>query len=341
MDLSGASAIANDDLSLRKSFDAIRGVLSYDPWTIDLVYAKIDENEVFTSDDENLYGINTAYDFGTYNSIGESYIYYIDRQKLTVDRQQAVASTTSAKDDVLCMGGRLYMEPIENLTFSVEGAHQTGHYAGQQNLATTLNPGGIDTNVDVINNNNAALIDEGGARDAWAAQVITDYTWTKNKYVPKMSLSYTYLSGDEAARNGGEYTGWDPMYENQSAGIISNALFVASNCHIASASISATPIEDLNAKLLFSYFWLDKELGITSDSLTNYRRLTDQGTFVSTQVKETANDLGYEFDLCMTYDYTEDVQFGLDSGIFVPGSVLGEANREPAYTCMGSMKVTF
>ena len=37
----------NGDLSLRKSFDAVRAILDYAPYTVDLVYAKIYENTGF------------------------------------------------------------------------------------------------------------------------------------------------------------------------------------------------------------------------------------------------------------------------------------------------------
>src|SRR3989338_4417390 len=59
------------DLSLRKSFDAIRAIMDFSPYTIDLVFAKIDENTTNIRDDETLFGVNIAYDWSSYDGITE------------------------------------------------------------------------------------------------------------------------------------------------------------------------------------------------------------------------------------------------------------------------------
>jgi hypothetical protein len=53
------------------------------------------------------------------------------------------------------------------------------------------------------------------------------------------------------------------------------------------------------------------------------------------------NYLGYELDLSGTYNYTEDVQFGLTLGYFKPGKAFGEMNRRTATQAVGSIKVIF
>jgi hypothetical protein len=51
--------------------------------------------------------------------------------------------------------------------------------------------------------------------------------------------------------------------------------------------------------------------------------------------------LGWEWEMGLTYDYTEDVQFGLMGGIFTPGAAFNSSNSDAAKQVMGSMKVTF
>src|SRR3989338_790822 len=62
--LSGATSLTQDDLSLRKAFDSVKAVLNYDPLVVDLVYSKIDENTITgngANDDTDLYGLNANY----------------------------------------------------------------------------------------------------------------------------------------------------------------------------------------------------------------------------------------------------------------------------------------
>jgi len=57
-------------------------------------------------------------------------------------------------------------------------------------------------------------------------------------------------------------------------------------------------------------------------------------------MKPKGYGLGNEVDLGVTYDYTEDVQFTLSGGAFMPGASFNE-NKETAKQLIGSMKVTF
>jgi hypothetical protein len=53
-------------------------------------------------------------------------------------------------------------------------------------------------------------------------------------------------------------------------------------------------------------------------------------------------ELGDEVDLSLTYDYTEDVQFGLSGGYFKAGHAFSKSvHNESASQVIGSMKVSF
>jgi len=70
-------AIGANEYTETTAFDAIRATLDYAPWTVDLVYSKIDENNTPRADDVNLYGVNAGYVFDTMN--GEAEAYYFAR----------------------------------------------------------------------------------------------------------------------------------------------------------------------------------------------------------------------------------------------------------------------
>jgi len=51
--------------------------------------------------------------------------------------------------------------------------------------------------------------------------------------------------------------------------------------------------------------------------------------------------LGNALDITATYDYTEDVQFGLTAGMFACGKAFASSNDRTATQVIGSMKVSF
>ena len=61
-------ALTASEISDQTAFDAIRGTLDYDPWTLDMICAKIDENTVAATDDFNLFGVNLGYLFDKYEA---------------------------------------------------------------------------------------------------------------------------------------------------------------------------------------------------------------------------------------------------------------------------------
>ena len=54
-----------------------------------------------------------------------------------------------------------------------------------------------------------------------------------------------------------------------------------------------------------------------------------------------SDEIGWEIDLQATYDYTEDVSFGLLAGWFVPGTFYPTGNDATAVDVVSSVKVSF
>ena len=213
------------DLSLRKSFDAVRGVLDFVPWTIDLFYVKVDENDLVADDDETMMGINAAYDWSSYNGVTELYVVNVDGRD---DFQ-----TAEDEDNTLTVGARVQFDPNDNLTLGMEAAHQSGDYYD-----------GTDT----------------FHRNAWAAQAIGEYRFL-NDYNTKIGVSYTYLTGEDAdGSDDNEYKAWDPIYESQTPGEILNILLTNSNAQFISASVSCMPKEDIALSLVYTHAELNEQL---------------------------------------------------------------------------------
>jgi hypothetical protein len=280
-------------LSKRKAFDAIRAILDYDPWTIDLVYAKIDEvDEASNYEDEDLWGVNVAYKFAEYDAEAEGYFFFKD------DDAQ----------DIWVLGARGSMVPVDGLTVGGELAYQGGDY-------TTAAGSSRD-------------------QDAWAATIYGQYTWA-TEYEPTVKLCYDYRSGQDNSKSTGDYEAWLPLYEDQTKGLIADWLFggvnegVASNAHIINLGGSFKPLEDLTVALDWYHYILDEDLNSSSISGKTTCSMTED------------DDFGDEIDLAITYDYTEDVQFGLQAGWFLPGDAFADSNDDDAMEVIGSVSVSF
>jgi hypothetical protein len=326
---------ALDDLSLRKSFDAIKATLNYDPLVVDLVYAKVGEAEVDDRDDTDLFGGNAAYSVNKDFSI-EGYYWEKLIQKAGGALNKTVGSipsgtpyygTTSHDDTTRTLGLLARYSGIKNLTASMEGAMQFGSHVNN----TTLYPD------DLLNN--------GGVRrrKAFALQAIASYNLSDliKQYEPVLGGSYSWLSGDGWKRNSQTYSGWDPMYENQSGGTLFNKIVGFSNAQILNINASAKPMEDVTLKIDYYYLRLLRPYrgdGALAPVAVNLTGVAGDPTYT---MKEGKKGLGNEVDASLIYDYTEDVQLGLTAGWFIPGDAFDTNNDKTASQVIGSMKVTF
>jgi hypothetical protein len=305
---------ANGDLSARKSFDAVRATLNYDPLVVDIVYAKISSGFITgasRNDDVNLFGVNAGYRFSDkWNSMAEAYYW----NKMNHDAKGSTGTSDSV-ETVYVLGGRVSTNPTKKINIQQEIAWQGG-----QKLATGLG---------------SAVRD----RNAWASQTM-GYLTPGWKYEPTMGLIYSYFSGDASITSTGgdkKYRAWDPMFENQTAGHIINALFGQSNAHSYDLMMSMKPLEDVTFRADFVILQMAKGLSGTAGLPNQY---TTGYTYLANK-----KDLGRELDMTLTYDYTEDVQLGLLAGWFFPGKALSNTTaaeyHSVASEVIASCKVSF
>ena len=174
---------------------------------------------------------------------------------------------------------------------------------------------------------------------------------------------YTKVTGEKGNRDG-TLTGdtrnaWDPFFESQGGGTIYNTLFNLSNAHIHTLSVSATPMEDVSAKLsattLFTYTDLQGTGGAGYPGTTTLTLIQPDAAGDTPIVKadKDVTHLGTEVDFDLGYDYTEDVKIGTSLGWFFPGSLFrssvsdedransGDANENVAKQLIVHMDVKF
>ncbi len=203
------------DLSLHKSFDALRTTLDYAPYTIDMIYAKIDENSTNMRDDISVAGVNVAYDWASYNGITEGYFFY----QQGTDTSQV---SEEDEDNIWVIGGRMQYDPNDNWTLGAEGAFQGGKdYSASDN------------------------------REAWAGIANVEYRFL-NDYNAKLGLKYAYLSGDDDSGDG-KNGAWDPMFEDQTPAEIINILFANTNMMYTQLKGSMMPREDITLGLQWTW----------------------------------------------------------------------------------------
>ena len=335
-------------------YDAIRTTLDLDPWTVDTIYAR----NTFTGtnhQDEELAGINVAYKFDQYNAKAEAYYFYKTDPAYNTDLglidpvDLANLGQNSADTSVPGSGARVYerdqthvfglrgdITPIENLSLSGEGAVQWGSIEDERG------PWNITTSGSELVRNKLA----------WAITGAGNYLWKDVSYKPNLGLGVEYLSGEESG-NGGRWNAWDPMYRGNSLSMIrgymagqqANYNGVGGNLYQTldpsdpSGSTDAItlyvdgglkPMDDLALKARYLHFWSAAEntIGMTGGNSRN-------------------RNIGDEIDTIMVYDYTEDVQFDLTGGVFLPGSFYDDntdsytKSTTPAMIVTGGVKVTF
>ena len=308
------------------SFDALRATLDYDPWTIDMFVSKVQEGNISSNDDATLTGVNVGYIFDVYNAEGEAYWVWKNDAN-TIQPNQVKSHNT-----IHTFGVRGSADPIENWTLASEIAFQGGDYVGYVNQ------------------------DESRSRAAWALDVSAECRYFKENYAwkPVLGLEYVFYSGDDvddpSTSTNGNYGGWDMMYRGKDDSRIreffgryywsaqglrslttnntdnTNPEDSSTNQHQLIVMGTLEPTDSLTFDARYLAFWQAEERNYIMSNGVSQKR---------------DHYVGSEFDLQLTWDYTEDVSFGLVTAWFFPGSVYGEGSESVATDVVGTMKLSF
>ena len=298
-----------NEYSVTTAFDAIRATLDFNPWTLDFVYSKINAGAHNPADDIDLYIANVNYKFAEYNAVAEGY-FVGEVDKSFLNGSQTVST---GANDTYTVGGRVQFDPISQITLGGELAYQFGDYR-------------------------AAAANPKRNRDAWAADLFGtyrfDYTWK-----PEITLEYVLFSGEnDLSASTNNYGAWNLLYRGKfwtayadfrelvygTSDPLDQA--ASTNEQFVQVKGALKPLEDLLLEGTFTYLWTDADVhSVTSNPSSPSR----------------ASRLGYEIDLQATYDYTEDVSFGILAGWFVPGNFYNKPDNANATDIVSSVKVTF
>ena len=319
------SGIYAAEFSRRKAFDAIRAVLDFDPITVDVFHALIeeisgDENVVSSagnSEDWTLTGVDVSYAVGDYNANVAGY-WVLSHQSgeassPTPPQLGGTWSTdTNHGREINTFGARGNIEPVAGLDLGVEIAFQDGEYSNTRD------------------------------QSAAAFQANGSYTFDA-KFKPVVRLAYHYFSGEEVA-NLGDQESWIPTFEDQTLGIIADRMQnsivsgadqaggdaphgASTNMHIINLGGSIEPIDDVSLSVDWYNYTLAEEndssggLGATSSAFTN------------------DDDYGDEVDVVLAYDYTEDVTFNGTFAVFSPGNAWDSDAQDTAIQGTGGVTV--
>lgn len=362
---SARTQLSEGDLSARKSFDAVRATLDYNPLVVDAIFAKIEEGVANLNDDVTLSGINASYAlnnnttlegffFSKVKGTDAASVFNVDRGGNTgwVDSNNGGGAANfdinpqfkDKADMVNTVGIRAVDKTVPNLTLDGQVAWQFGTYNPKfdPNARYELTGNSYPYNKAKTSN-----------RDAWAVQLMAAYDLKDvamlSKWAPVISGSYSYLTGaDRDQTTSKSYKGWDPMFENQTVGHIMNGIMAQTNMHRGSISAAAKLTDDISAKVDYVGAWFARNF---PEGERRQMVLSGVATNAATARVFTMGDksyIGQEWDATITYDYTEDVQFALLGGIFLVGNNIRDTdhantsdNKAPATELIGSMKVTF
>ncbi|MFH1594087.1 MAG: alginate export family protein [Candidatus Omnitrophota bacterium] len=315
------------------SFDAVRAILDYDPWTIDSVFALILENDIGSKDDEALLGTNVGYIFDVYNAEAEAY--WFNKQ----DRSTVPARNVKEHNNIHTVGLRGSADPIENWTIAAEGAYQFGDFVGFRDQLETRDRSAyaLDINAECRH-----------FRDgyAWKPVVGTEYIlYSGNQNEDRQNLNNAV----------GQYEGWDMMYRGKfdtayrefvgtfnvtHQGLLARQLDYielfedasVTNQHQVAAYGSLAPTDSLTIDGRLSFFWQQYARTIPQQMLNPGGLPGD----------DKRNEyLGSEIDISLTWDYTEDVSFGLLTAWFFPGAHYADCSDDTATDVVGTVKLSF
>ncbi|MBI4431923.1 MAG: alginate export family protein [Candidatus Omnitrophica bacterium] len=286
-----STALEANEYSTQTAFDALRATLDFSPWTVDVVYSKIEENAHGPEDDRDLWVAYTNYKFAEYNAVAD--LYFVG----DIDRSgpNASGAAGTSTDTTFTYGARGQFDPISQMTLGGEIAIQTGDYRG---IATSAERN----------------------RDAWALNLFGTYRFD-SEWKPEATLEYVSFSGESELNSTGDYGAWNGLYRGKFWTAYSdfreyvyqtadaNDQPASTNMNMIQIKGSLKPADDLWTELALAYVRNDesiasaaKEIGWEIDFQAVYNYTEDvtfglvagwfmPGDYYSNTVDDTATDI--------------------------------------------------
>jgi hypothetical protein len=285
------------------NYDAARLVLDYYPLTIDVVGAEVVNDQSFgaepnhglvtTAGANDLLFVNARYELSD-SAVKDVEAYFgwlsqSDNHLLSATEPRVPPIQTLGSSPLL-IGLRTDINPLDALQTWGEAAYefgQTGDVAGD---ASRL----------------SALIANVGGR----------YTLKNVQWVPAFNANYIFASGGGKDDNASQFRPWFDYADGYNGYLFEPAL---SNIHILNLGGSVKPYENTTLSLQ-GYYYLKAEKGSLAGSNENVDFGGPTWANILTAAANTADtqDLGWEIDGIVGYDYSKDVRAQLVYGVFLP-----------------------
>lgn len=298
------------------NFDAVRTVFDFYPWTIDLLYSRLEETDPDfpkAFNDQDLFGVNLNYssDFWTM----EGYVFGI--------RDAAAEEFNRPKDAPVTVGIRGDASPVQALDIWGEASYQLGRYEPLDEVWIGEGEGAYWDWVRGESQKIRALAFDVGA------VYIFDTAWE-----PALAFSYIFASGDKEDSDKRE--GFNPLWNYNYYGYAYSPRL--SNIGIANAQLSFIPSPATLLILDFFYYQQDRAIAMRMGD----PRKDNGGVMAMTNGID--KNLGMELDVIFEYNYSEDLSARLIGAWFTPGDAYETAlNPDPKDAVEGriELRLTF
>ncbi len=298
------------------NYDAARLVLDYYPLTIDLVGAELVNNQSFSATPSHAGSIDLLFLNARYE-LSDSAIKDVEAYFGWIAQGSSgpISSTrVPPSDPSLGLGAspwiiglRSDMNLTEGLQTWVEGAYEHGSDG----------------------------TDLGEGVSAWIANVGGRYTLKNVTWSPAINANYIYASGGGTGGRG-QFRPWFGYADGYNGYLFAPAL---SNIHIFNLGASIKPYENTTLSLQgYYYLKADQDSPVASDPNVDFGGLA----FANGIGTADSNEVGWEFDGILGYDYSKDVRVQFVYAVFIPeGAFENGPGNMVAQEVRGEVNVKF
>jgi hypothetical protein len=287
------------------NYDAGRLVLDYYPLTIDIVGAELVNNQTFGGQPSHLGAndllfVNARYELSD-SAIKdvEAYIGWVSQSQNTLLTESRTPPTVGPGSSPIIVGLRADINPVDALQTWWEAAYEFGANGDNTLIGGT---------------------DDGGTIGAFLLNAGGKYTLKDVQWVPALNGNFIYASGGGRGTDGGTGEGNDqfrPWFDYADG--YNGYLFEPALTDIAIFNLGASvkPYENTTLALQGYYYLKADKYGISGSNGN-----VDWGgpAWATPAPGSTGNnqDLGWELDGILGYDYSKDVRAQLVYGVFLP-----------------------
>ncbi len=313
------NSITADEFTYSHGFDSSLLTLDLDPWAVDLFYAKISEDNVLGSDDEDLLAINVGRKFGKYDAEAETYFVAATNSSL-VDGAGTTLSTAAQIYDV---GFRGSISPIKGLRMNGEAVSQFGIEGG---FGSAL---GVAASDFTFNGNTKQAI------RAFATDLRGEYDVTQVPWPTTLGIEHVFYSGEDANEEGNS-ANYRPLHRGKFHSAIREfqgtfylpAVGVSpgsTNQHQFILDLAFNPFNNPDIKFFsrFLSYW--------------FHHVPINGVTALAGDNQGGRDkhIGEEVDFQLSWAYTEDLTFDVLYALFIPGDYFDQSGPVTAGDAAG------